>query len=62
MDIERYKKLAIPKIEAGKMTQIVCDAIKSTQTSEQDIYEKKKEEFKLQNTKKIEKEIDEISN
>ena len=46
MDIDRYKKLALPKIEAGKMAKIVRDVIKGVQTSKQDIYEEKKEELK----------------
>ena len=28
MDIERFKRLSIPKIEAGKMTEVVRDVIK----------------------------------
>ena len=40
MDIERFKRLSIPKIEAGKMTEIVRDIIKEVQTNEQDVCEK----------------------
>ena len=29
MDIERFKRLSIPKIEAGKMTEVVRDVIKA---------------------------------
>ena len=42
MDIERYKRLVIPKIEAGKITKIVRDVIKDDETSKQDVYEQKK--------------------
>ena len=27
MDIERFKRLSIPKIEAGKMTEVVRDVL-----------------------------------
>ena len=60
MDIERYKRLTIPKIEAGKITKIVRDVIKDDKRSKQDVYEEKKEELKPI-TEKLEKEIDEIS-
>ena len=30
MDIERFKRPSIPKIEAGKMTEVVRDIIKGT--------------------------------
>ena len=49
MNITRLKQLSIPKIaiEAGKMTEVVVrDVIKGVQTSKQDVYEQKKEEFK----------------
>ena len=39
MDIDHYKKIAIPKIESGKMTKIVRDVIKEEQLSKQDVYE-----------------------
>ena len=44
----RLKQLSIPKIaiEAGKMTEVVRDVLKGVQTSKQDVYEQKKEEFK----------------
>ena len=32
MDIERFKRLSIPKIEAGKMTEVVRDVIKEVRT------------------------------
>ena len=28
IDLERFKRLSIPKIEAGKMTEVVTDVIK----------------------------------
>ena len=61
MDIDNYKKIAIPKIESGKMTKIVRDAIKEAQTFKQDVFEKKKEKFEPI-TEELEKEIKEISN
>ena len=33
MDIERFKRLSIPKIEAGKMTEVVRDVIKEVRTN-----------------------------
>ena len=33
MDIERFKRLSIPKIEAGKMTEVVRDIIKEVKTN-----------------------------
>ena len=33
MDIERFKRLSIPKIEAGKMTEVVRDVIKEVKTN-----------------------------
>ena len=40
MDIERFKRLSIPKIEAGKMTEVVRGVIKEVRTRDQDTYEK----------------------
>ena len=40
MDIERFKRLSIPKTEAGKMTEAVRDVIKEVQTNKQNIHEK----------------------
>ena len=45
MDIKSFKQLSIPKIEAGKMTEVVRDVIKGVQASKQDVYEQKKEDF-----------------
>ena len=45
MDIERFKRLSIPKIEAGKMTEVVRDVIK-VRTNKQNIYEKTSEDLK----------------
>ena len=41
MNIERFKKLSIPKIEAGKMAEVVRDVIKEVQTNKQNTREKK---------------------
>ena len=38
MDIERFKRLSIPKIEAGKMTEVVRGVIKEVRTRDQDTY------------------------
>ena len=43
MDIERFKRLSIPKIEAGKMTKVVRDVIKEVRTNKQNVYEKTSE-------------------
>ena len=37
MDIERFKRLGIPKIEAGKMTKVVRDVIKEVRNNKQDV-------------------------
>ena len=60
MDIERFKRLSIPKIEAGKMTEVVRDVIKEVRTNEQDAYEKVAKDLKPL-TEKIDKEIGEVS-
>ena len=60
MDIERFKRLSIPKIEAGKMTEVVRDVIKEVQTRDQDAYEKVAKDLKPL-TEKFGKEIEEIS-
>ena len=60
MDIERFKRLSIPKIEAGKMTEVVRDVIKEVRTNKQNVYEKTSEHLKPL-TKKFDKEIEEIS-
>ena len=36
MDIERFKRLSIRKIEAGKMTEVIRDVIKEFETRDQD--------------------------
>ena len=59
MDIERYKRLSIPKIEAGKMTEVVRDVIKEVETRDQDLYEKVAKDLKPL-TEKFDKEIEEI--
>ena len=60
MDIERFKRLSIPKIEAGKMTEAVRDVIKEVRTNKQNVYEKTSEDLKPL-TEKFDKEIEEIS-
>ena len=60
MDIERFKRLSIPKIEAGKMTEVVRDVIKEVKTRNQDVYEKVAKDLKPL-TEKFDKEIEEIS-
>ena len=60
MDIERFKRLSIPKIEAGKMTEVVRDVIKEVRTNKQNVYERTSEDLKPL-TEKFHKEIEEIS-
>ena len=60
MDIERFKRLSIPKIEAGKMTEVVRDVIEEVRTNKQNVYEKTSEDLKPL-TEKFDKEIEEIS-
>ena len=60
MDIERFKRLSIPKIEVGKMTEVVRDVIKEVRTNKQNVYEKTSEDLKPL-TEKFDKEIEEIS-
>ena len=54
MDIERFKRLSIPK------TEIVRDVVKEVQTNKQNVYEKTSEDLKPL-TEKFDKEIEEIS-
>ena len=61
MDINEYKKYAIPKIEAGKMVDVVRKTIKEVEYAKQDQYEDRKEIYKPI-TQELKKEIDEISN
>ena len=35
MDIERFKRLSTPKIEAGRITEVVRDVIKEVRTNKQ---------------------------
>ena len=60
MDIERFKRLSIPTIEAGKMTEFVRDVIQEVRTNKQNMYEKVAEDLKPL-TEKFDKEIEEIS-
>ena len=60
MYIERFKRLSIPKSEAGKMTEVVRDVIKQVKTNKQNVYEKTSEDLKPLK-EKFDKEIEEIS-
>ena len=60
MDTERFKRLRIPKIEVGKMSEVVRDVIKEVRTRDQDTYEKVAKDLKPL-TEKFDKEIDESS-
>ena len=60
MDIGRFKRLIIPKIEAGKMTEVVTDVIKEVKARDQDAYEKVAKDLKPL-TEKFDKEIEEIN-
>ena len=60
MDIKSFKQLSIPKIEAGKMTEVVRDVIKAVKINKQNVYEKISEDLKPL-TEKFDKEIEEIS-
>ena len=60
MDIERFKRLSIPKIEVGKVTEVVRDVIKEVPTNKQNVYEKTSEDLKPL-TEKFDREIEEIS-
>ena len=60
MDIERFKRLSILKIEAGKMSEVVRDVIQEVRTNKQNMYEKVAEDLKPL-TEKFDKEIEEIS-
>ena len=60
MDIERFKRLSMPKIEAGKMTEVVRDVIEEVRTNKQNVYEKTSEDLKPP-TETFDKEIEEIS-
>ena len=46
MDIERYKRLATSKVEAGRATKAVRDTLKDVEYSKQDQYEELGEMFK----------------
>ena len=61
VDIERFKRLSIPKIEVRKMTEVVRDVLKEVRTRDQDTYEKVAKDLKPL-TEKFDKEIEEISN
>ena len=60
MDIERFKRLSIPKIEAGKMTEVVRGVIKEVRTRDQDTYEKVAKDLKPL-TETFDKEIEKSS-
>ena len=60
MDNERFRRLSIPKIEAGKVTEVVRDVIKKVQTNKQNVYKKTYEELNPL-AEKFDKQIEEIS-
>ena len=60
MDIERFKRLSIPKIAAEKMTEVVRDVIKEVKTNRHNEYEEMSEDLKAL-TEKFDKEMEEIS-
>ena len=60
MNIERFKRLSIPKIEAGKIIEVGRDVIKEVQTNKLNVYEKISEDLKPL-TEKFDNEIKEIS-
>ena len=45
MEIERYKKLAIPKIQSGMITEKVRNIIKEEKYGKQDVKEDRRELF-----------------
>ena len=60
MDIERFKHLTTPSIQAGEVTKHVIKVIKEGKDTKQDLYEKQSEDLKPI-TEKLDKEIKEIS-
>ena len=60
MDINEFKKYAIPRIEAGKIIDVIHKTIKDIDHAKQDQYELGKEMYKPI-TEQLEKEVDEIS-
>ena len=46
MDISRVKKLIIPKIESGKIVDVVRETIKQERDTKQEKYEEQKELYK----------------
>ena len=60
MDINEFKKYAIPRIEAGKIIDVIHKTIKDIDHAKQDRYELGKEMYKPI-TEQLEKEVDEIS-
>ena len=60
MDIKRFKRLSISKIEVGKMTEVVRDVIKEVRTTDQGTFEKVAKDLKPL-TEGFDKEIEEIS-
>ena len=61
MNIERFKRLSIPKSEAGKMTEVVRDVIKQVKTNKQNVKDEKTSEDLKPLKEKFDKEIEEIS-
>ena len=60
MDIAEYQKYAIPKIESGRMVNVVRETVREAENLRQDQYERQKEVYKPI-VEKLEQEIDEIS-
>ena len=58
--MKRFKRLGIPKIEAGEMTEVVRDVIKEVRTHKQNVYKKTSQDLKPLR-EKFDKEIEEIS-
>ena len=61
MDIERYKRLATSKVNAGRATKAVRDTLKDVEYSKQDQYEERGEMFKpvIDSQMEIKKAVDE---
>ena len=60
MDIERFKNLTIPAVQAGEISKLIRKTIKKVRDKKQDLYEKQSEDFKPI-TEKLDKETGEIS-
>ena len=47
MDIERFKRLSIPKTEVGKMPEVLRDVIKEIRTNKQNISKRRLKTWNL---------------